>query len=267
MAQGKEPKWVEVYKKLTVMLQDPFMLRVTVLAVLAVFGLGGVGLPLYENIQGLRQEFVQEKKRGELIGDYHSMDSYMKKHKKRIPKNADLDWWIAYMLDASREAKMQIIEYKPYIVKGGQAKVGSLQGVLLVFKLTGRFEDVLEFVGSLENRPEVMRIARIVLLPGAPVGVNVPIAVLTSKSKVGAAAAGSKGEAVNVGSGGEDEKETSPAASGSSKAAAAAHETKPADGSIEAKKKIPKPGSPAPAVKGKAPAHASSSAPAETAEE
>jgi len=151
------------------------------------------------------------------------MDSYMKRHKKRIPKNADLDWWIAYMLDASRETKMQIIEYKPYLLKGGQAKVGNLQGVLLVFKMVGRFDDVLRFVGSLENRPEVMRIARVVLLPGAPVAVNISFAVLTSKSKARAAvAAAEKGDASKSVLPAEDEKEAPPAANGVAKGPAAA---------------------------------------------
>jgi hypothetical protein len=193
MAPVKESKWEEIYQKLTILLQDPFMLRVVVLSILVIFGLGGVGVPLLEEDKGLREEFVQEKKRQELIGDYHSLDLYMKRYKKRIPKNADLDWWIAYLLKVSRETNIQIIEYKPFVVKGMQAKVGSLQGVLLVFRLTGHFDDILKFVGTLENRPDIMRVASIVLLPGSPIGFRVSLAVLTSKTKVGVAESGGVG--------------------------------------------------------------------------
>lgn len=150
-------KWLELH------LQDPDLLRITTLVMMTVLGLGAVGVPMYLKISDLQEELAQEQERNRLIRDYSKAKKMLRKYRKHTPREADLDWWIATILDISRKANLKVVEFKPLKVKGKQARAGALQGTLLKFDLRGPYQNVVDFIGRLEHSSDNVAISRVLL--------------------------------------------------------------------------------------------------------
>ncbi len=178
---------IVLWKKFAVHLQDPFVLRVFVLSMIAVVGLGGVGLPLYHKTSVLREQLTTEKQRQSFIKENNYITKKMKKYKKRLPKQKDLDAWVEYLINASRKFDVKVVEYKPFPVKGIQARSGGLQGILLRFDFMAPYERVLKLIGWLENQQTALRIARVYMLKEsmtAPLKTNITFGIFKGRKKL-----------------------------------------------------------------------------------
>lgn len=144
-------------------LQDPDLLRMAVLLAISALGLGSLGLPMYSKISGLQRDLAHEQERRELIRDYAHAKKMVQQYRKYTPKEADLNWWIEYILNASRQADVKVVEFKPFHQKGRQSRVGALEGTLLKFDLRGPYANIVNFIGRLENAPSRVCIVRVVV--------------------------------------------------------------------------------------------------------
>ena len=159
----KTEKFKEIQRKIRDSLQDPNRLRIVILMMIAIAGIGALGLPMQGNITTLQKEFVDEMERQALIKDYNNVKKQLSQYRKRVAKDADLNWWVEHVINISRESKLKVVEFKPFKIKGSQARVKKLQGTFLKFDLRGSYGDVLNFIGRLENQKYGVRITRISL--------------------------------------------------------------------------------------------------------
>jgi hypothetical protein len=171
-------------EKVVVGLQDPHTLRITVLSVIGVLGLGMIGLPLYSSIGTLQIQLSREKERATLIKEQTLLTTRMKQYKKRLPENGTMNWWTGYLVDASRDSGLKIAEFKPYVAQSPRANIGMRRGMLLRFEVVGPFAKVLRFIGWLETQNTIVHIASITMVKesqAAPLRTTITIGVLTDR--------------------------------------------------------------------------------------
>ena len=200
--------------KVVVRLQDPDTLRITVLGVIGILGLGMIGLPLYNSIGTLQGQLSREKERATLIKEQTLLTTRMKQYKKRLPENGTLNWWTGYLMDASRDSGLKIAEFKPYVAQSARANIGARRGMLLRFEVVGPFSKVLRFIGWLENQPTIVHMASILMAKESltsPLRTTITIGVLTDRAEAKKVMAKLQKEAVIKKR--EPEKEESPNAS------------------------------------------------------
>jgi hypothetical protein len=188
----KNPPWMDA---VVLRLQDPDLLRMTILGFIGVVGLGLAGIPIYNRITTLQEMLSCERERDHLIRDHNLLESKLMQYKKRLPKDASLDWWIQYILDAGRQWELKITEFKPSLAQGPTSQIGKRKGTLLRFEIVGPFSHILHFIGWLENQKTIVRIALISIVkdsPSAPPRSSVTLAVLTEKTLAQGSPSGGK---------------------------------------------------------------------------
>ena len=166
-------------------LQDPGRLRIAVLGLVGALGLGAMGLPMYRQILLLQAAYAQELARNIQIKQHRSIETQVRKLKRRLNQKADLNTWIEYLLEATRGSGLKVVEFRPVLAKGKQAQVGVLQGIFLDLDVFGSFVDVLKFIGRLENDKDLIRVTQVSLTKdtvSAPLKTSMTIAVLMRKA-------------------------------------------------------------------------------------
>jgi hypothetical protein len=139
-----------VYRKLSLRLQDYKLFRLSVVYGIGLVGILFAGVPLSMKISESSDLVQREQDRAQLIDEINGMRSMKRQYMKHINQNADMDSWVTYLLQATRDCDLRIADYKP---AGAGTQMGNLRGAVLQCRMEGTYNNFYKFVVWLENNP------------------------------------------------------------------------------------------------------------------
>jgi hypothetical protein len=140
----------EQFRRLAVRLQDYRLFRLIVVYGIGALGILLVGIPLNMKITEASEMVMTEKGRSGLINQINEMRTMKRLYLKRVNQNADMDSWVTYILQATRDCNLEIGSYTP--APGGYS-VGPLSGMVMRCDLSGDYLDFYKFMVWIENNP------------------------------------------------------------------------------------------------------------------
>lgn len=165
-------------------LQEPRKMRIVVILGIGFLGLGLIGLPMRAKMHSMERQLLEETQRHELITGIQRLKSKDKIYKKHLNEDANLNWWVEYIIDGSREHNLKVLEFKPFETKGEGARPGTYEGVFLQFRLAGDYFDLSRFARWIEDNKWSMRITRLIMQKerkGEFINANMSIAILVNR--------------------------------------------------------------------------------------
>lgn len=178
----KTDEWKE---KILQHLQEPKKMKIAVTLGIGFLGIGVIGIPMRAKMRTLEAELLKESQRQEFISTIQQMKTKDRVYQKYLNKQGSLNWWIEYILNGSRMYGLKVLEFKPYEPKGRDARPGTYQGMILQFKLSGSFENLIKFTRWMEDNKWSMRITRLTMQKEKKTDIlnaNLTVAILVSRS-------------------------------------------------------------------------------------
>ena len=137
--------------------QNPAALRILVVSIIAILGLGGVGTPLYFKIESLQEEFNNEKSKAELMRSSTAIADTLKAYQERLPEKVEFIEWVADLRELGKTYNISVPTLAPALIDA-KPDANGIQRLYIRSMLRGEFRNVLKFIGVLENRKERVQI-------------------------------------------------------------------------------------------------------------
>jgi Tfp pilus assembly protein PilO len=143
-------------------LHDPTQLRV--LLTVAVLGIGYAAIytPLETRIAAARLQLADARMQLSLADDVEQLRKQFRQVEKRLPKEADADEWVQYLLAGIRRSPLKLDSFSPGVTK----PLGPMQTVMLKIKLIGSLADLDQFLQWLESNERLFRVDTVSIVPG-----------------------------------------------------------------------------------------------------
>jgi hypothetical protein len=142
------------YGKLLDRLRDPLQLRVFVAVVGVCVGYLGIYAPLDGRIKAVRRQLAEEKQREVLVEQIEHLRAEVDKVDGRLPKDADSNQWIQYVLDGVRTIPLKLLK----LDSDAPVRVGPYDAVVLTMQLEGEFQHIDQFLWWLESNERLFRV-------------------------------------------------------------------------------------------------------------
>jgi Tfp pilus assembly protein PilO len=135
-------------------LSDPAKLRMLVVSGLVLSSVVLAYMPLTQQIAEKKAFLADKKRRLDAIKDVEVLRGEVDSYRRRIPKDADTNEWVQYILAGLREVRVKLrdMESKP------PRKVGPYHTVTLAIEVEGTYAEVKRFVEWLEQSDRLLRI-------------------------------------------------------------------------------------------------------------
>ena len=148
-------------RQLLEQLHNPNRLR-SILA-MAVLGIGyaAVYLPLNGSTTAATRKRADSENRLSLAGDVEQLRKQYQQVAKRLPKQADTDEWVQYVLAAIRRSPLKLDSFSPGVMR----TLGPYHTVYLSVKLSGSLVDLDRFIHWLESNERIFRVENVGLTP------------------------------------------------------------------------------------------------------
>jgi len=142
-------------------LHDPTRLRL--LLTMAVMGIGYavVYLPLNSSITAAVRQRADSENRLSLARDVEQLRKQFQQVERRLPKQADTDEWVQYVLASIRRSPLKLDSFSPGVTKA----LGPYQMVYLSIRLSGSLADLDQFLYWLESNERLFRVESVTLTP------------------------------------------------------------------------------------------------------
>jgi len=147
--------------KVLPILQDPVKLKQIVIYGICFIGLVVIGLPLYLHLRTLAANLDREMQRKQLILSIQNMKNKQNVYNTHLNKTGTINWWVEYLLEASRNYNLRIKEYKPFEPKSPDSRSGAYKGCLLRLSVMGEYANYVSFINWVESNKWGMRIPRL----------------------------------------------------------------------------------------------------------
>gem|GEM_PF-2554701 len=164
-------------------LQNPLALRIAVVSVVALLGLGGAGMPLYFKVQELNAQYADQKNKADLMRANVVIKDTRKAYQERMSSKTEFIEWISEIRMLAAENKVATTGISPAL----NGSVGGEKGPVrlgLRATLNGSYANLIKFVGVLQNRREKVNVNELRFFPsGKEYGMSLSMAVLMSPPK------------------------------------------------------------------------------------
>ena len=142
-------------------LHNPTHLRFIVTMGVLGIGYAVIYLPLNSSITAAAGKLAESQKRLNLADDVERLRKQFQLVDKRLPKQADADEWMQYVLAAVRRSPLKLDSFSPATTKA----LGPYQMVYLTIKLSGSPADLDQFLCWLESNERLFRVENVSLTP------------------------------------------------------------------------------------------------------
>lgn len=155
METGLDKEKLLHYKALVLKhLGEPSKLRLVVVCGLVLLSMAGAYVPLSGRITERRARLAEKKRRLDAIREVEALRSEVNSFRGRIPKGADTNDWVRYVLGGLREARVKLRDMAskpPY-------RVGCYRTVTLSVEVEGTYEELKQFMEWLEQSDRLLRV-------------------------------------------------------------------------------------------------------------
>jgi hypothetical protein len=141
-------------------LQDPVKLKLVVIYGICFVGFVLIGLPMFLHLRTLEDNLERELERKKLILTIQNIKAKQNVYNAHLNKNGNLNWWVEYLLEASRNCNLRIKEYKPFEPLAPGTRSGTYKGYLFRVGVMGQYNNYVSFVNWVESNKWGMRIPR-----------------------------------------------------------------------------------------------------------
>ena len=145
-------------------LHNPSRLRALLTIAVLATGYSAVYLPLNGSTSSAVRKLGESEQRLSLANDVERLRNRFRQVERRLPKNADMDEWVQYILAAIRRSPLKLESFSPGVMKA----LGPYQMIQLTIKLTGSLADLDQFLHWLESNERLFRVENVSLAPKAP---------------------------------------------------------------------------------------------------
>ena len=158
MNQSNEPNR---FAPLLQRLRDPLQLRIFITGLFVAIAYLGIHSPLCEKIETVRRDLRQQQEHQELVNDVEYLRAQVDLFHQRLPKNADVNNWVQYVLDGTRRFPLKLLHLDSEKLR----RVGTYKAYVLRVELEGKMVDLDSFLTWLETNDRVFRIDSIKIAP------------------------------------------------------------------------------------------------------
>ena len=156
-AENKRADVAEILQRL----HDPMQLRVFITLVMLVVGYVGIYMPLGGRIDRTTRELARARKRQALAHDVEQLRTQVEEFEARLPKKADTNEWIQYVLDGTRRFPVKLST----LDSGSSRRMGPYEAVVLHLELEGQFHQLDSFLHWVEANQRLFRVESMKLAP------------------------------------------------------------------------------------------------------
>jgi len=142
-------------------LHNPTHLRFILTMVVVGIGYATVYLPLNSSITAATKKLADSQKRLSLADDVDRLRKQFQLVERRLPKQADADEWVQYVLAAIRRSPLKLDSFSPGVTKA----LGPYQMVYVSIKLSGSLTDLDQFLHWLESNERLFRVENVSITP------------------------------------------------------------------------------------------------------
>jgi Tfp pilus assembly protein PilO len=135
-------------------LHNPTQLRLFLTAAVLAVAYGAVYVPLHNRIAATTRSLLDAQKRLSLAAEVEQLRKQFQQVEERLPKQADSNELVQYVLDGVRQFPLKLDSYAP----GAPGTIGPYKVVTLKIRLSGAFADIDRFLEWLESNRRLFRI-------------------------------------------------------------------------------------------------------------
>ena len=149
------------FSELRQRLRDPLRLRVVITGLVLAVGYVGIYMPLGGRVEELRRDLSGERTLQSLATDAEYLRAQVDMFQDRLPKDADTNEWVQYVLEGTRQFPLKLINMDSDKPK----RVGPYQAVALRVELEGAIHDLESFLYWLETNQRLFRVESAKIAP------------------------------------------------------------------------------------------------------
>ena len=149
-------------------LQDPLALRIAVISIIGLAGIGGLGTPLYFQLQTLYQKYYEQQVRVVLIKEHQDVKQIFAEYKQRLSPNTEFIEWVRDIRDICRQYDLNIGTLQPMLVVSKDPD--AVRQLSVDLNVTGEYLNMLKMLGKFEYSKVRINVREIKITPSAPAG-------------------------------------------------------------------------------------------------
>lgn len=130
-------------------LQNPFALRLVVLAFIGLAGLGGIGTSLYMKLTTLYVKNQEQLVRKSLIREHQDLKQTVSIYSQRLSPNTEYIEWVRDLREMCRQANLSVASLNPSLTTSKDPT--ALRQLKVEMNLSGEYLDMLKLLGRFEN--------------------------------------------------------------------------------------------------------------------
>ncbi|MFA6584036.1 MAG: hypothetical protein WCS77_07055 [Elusimicrobiaceae bacterium] len=151
----------KINKELISQFQNPIVFRITVITLIGALGIGALGMPLYFRIENLQQTDGVQRAKKLFIAKRENVDKSLAAFKDRLSPNLRYIEWMTEVRDLAKESQLEVIALNPK--QSTQKNGAEIQKLIITAALSGTYKDMIQFIGTCENRKFRINIASLLV--------------------------------------------------------------------------------------------------------
>ena len=147
-------------------LQSPLVLRIVVISLIGMVGIGGMGTPLYFKLQTLYEKYYEQQVRVVLIKEHQDVKLIFAEYKQRLSPNTEFIEWVRDIRDACRQGDLTILGLQPTLV--GSKDPDAVRQLTIELTVTGTYLNIIRVLGRFEYSKVRINVREIKMAPSSP---------------------------------------------------------------------------------------------------
>lgn len=135
-------------------LSDPIKLRLAVVSVAFLVGIGAVYMPFSKRLASQRSALDKQVKRARAIHDVELLRKETKLYRQRIPQASATNGWVQYILGGIRKNHVKLRDMSSRQPR----KVGPYRALVMEVEMEGTYANLKKFIEWLEQSERLLRI-------------------------------------------------------------------------------------------------------------
>ncbi len=144
-------------------LQNPIVLRIFILALIGIVGLGSLGTPFYFRIETLQELDRIESEKKILIEQKENVENALKVFRTRLSPNTRYIQWMSEIRELAINSGLSVLgmDPRPILTKNKN----EIQKLIIVANFSGSYANLVQFIGIMENRKYGVHVDNIRITP------------------------------------------------------------------------------------------------------